>query len=72
MGVFLGEQGALIKHSAVLATVIGTIEYLRSVASKFEGGHTLDSSDRMLSYLPLAHIFDRHEPLRRISCCSWI
>lgn len=51
-------KGVLIKHSAVLATAIGTVEHINSVKSTV-GGRTLDSDDRILSYLPLAHIFDR-------------
>lgn len=48
-------QGVMIEHSAVVATVAATLTYLGQVTVE----KTMDESDCMLSYLPLAHIFDR-------------
>ena len=54
-------QGVLITHKAVVATCAGIYDFLEVVGAK------LGCEDVMLSYLPLAHIFDRrvaHEALR--------
>lgn len=50
-------QGVLITHRAVVSTVAAQIDYLRLVGPTMGGG--LGPDDVMLSYLPLAHIFDR-------------
>jgi long-subunit acyl-CoA synthetase (AMP-forming) len=50
-------QGVLLTHRAVVATVAAQIKYLGLVGSTMGGG--LGPDDVMLSYLPLAHIFDR-------------
>ena len=50
-------QGVLITHRAVVSTVAAQIEYLSMVGPSMGGG--LSPDDVMLSYLPLAHIFDR-------------
>ena len=53
----------LLRHSAVVAAVSGLVAYL--------GNHpkmTLGPGDSMLSYLPLAHIFDRVAEVRRVCC----
>jgi long-chain acyl-CoA synthetase len=44
----------LLKHSAVVATVSSLISFLKEVA-----GEAIGVGDSLLSYLPLAHIFDR-------------
>ena len=46
-------KGVLLKHSAVVNTLAGLLEYLNNV------GLVLGEEDLYLSYLPLAHIFDR-------------
>jgi long-subunit acyl-CoA synthetase (AMP-forming) len=43
----------LLTHSAVVHTVHSLIVFLEHTSCQ------LDSDDSMLSYLPLAHIFDR-------------
>lgn len=47
-------KGVLLKHSAVVATVASLISFLKEVA-----GEAIGVGDSLLSYLPLAHIFDR-------------
>lgn len=47
-------KGVLLKHSAVVATVNSLIAFLNDVAEASVG-----VGDTLLSYLPLAHIFDR-------------
>lgn len=46
-------KGVLLKHSAVVAAVSNVVNYCK------EWGTTFGPGDSMLSYLPLAHIFDR-------------
>lgn len=46
-------KGVLLKHSAVVATVTSLQAFLES------GNFHLGPGDSTLSYLPLAHIFDR-------------
>lgn len=46
-------KGVMLTHAAVLATINSLVEYLSITNSKLGPG------DAMLSYLPLAHIFDR-------------
>ncbi|KXZ49465.1 hypothetical protein GPECTOR_21g691 [Gonium pectorale] len=46
-------KGVMLTHSAVVAAVNTAISYCKN--NKIE----LDQTDRLLSYLPLAHIFDR-------------
>ncbi len=43
----------LLKHSAVVAAVANVTHYCK------EWGHEFGPGDSFLSYLPLAHIFDR-------------
>lgn len=43
----------MISHSAVIAEVAGVHAFLRQI------GESIGENDVMLSYLPLAHIFDR-------------
>ncbi|KAK9828036.1 hypothetical protein WJX81_003948 [Elliptochloris bilobata] len=50
-------KGVMLKHSAVVAVVAGILAFLNQVAPTF--GANLSEKDVMLSYLPLAHIFDR-------------
>eukprot|EP00882_Tetradesmus_deserticola_P024140 GHRQ01026369.1.p1 GENE.GHRQ01026369.1~~GHRQ01026369.1.p1 ORF type:complete len:303 (+),score=103.57 GHRQ01026369.1:204-1112(+) len=61
-------KGVLLKHSAVVATVASLISFLREVADKAIG-----VGDSLLSYLPLAHIFDRWglAQVPRISPVRW-
>ena len=47
-------KGVMIKHSAVVASVSSTDNYIRNNGLVFQAG------ERLLSYLPLAHIFDRY------------
>jgi len=46
-------KGVLIKHSAVIATVRALLEYMAGLNCE------IGREDLFLSYLPLAHIFDR-------------
>lgn len=46
-------KGVLLKHSAVVAAVANVVNYTKNWGTEFGPG------DSMLSYLPLAHIFDR-------------
>lgn len=48
-------KGVAISHRAVLATIAGVIDHVDNTWEKFT------SDDVYLSYLPLAHIFDRYE-----------
>jgi len=58
VSVFL--QGVLLTHRAVVSTVAAQIDYVSLIGSSMGGGFSTD--DVMLSYLPLAHIFDRCAP----------
>lgn len=50
----LGDpKGVMLTHKAVLATVQSTNIFLQAVCP-------FDDKDVFLSYLPLAHIFDRY------------
>jgi hypothetical protein len=51
-------QGALINHEAVLSVLASQLVYQSSVIEG-EGEGELTEDDCYLSYLPLAHIFDR-------------
>ncbi|KAI8471525.1 MAG: hypothetical protein J3K34DRAFT_416911 [Monoraphidium minutum] len=46
-------KGVLLKHSAIVAAVCNVVQYTKLWGTEFGPG------DSMLSYLPLAHIFDR-------------
>ena len=48
-------QGVMLSHSAVIAEVAGIQAFLRQL----EGVTSITEDDVMLSYLPLAHVFDR-------------
>jgi long-subunit acyl-CoA synthetase (AMP-forming) len=48
-------QGVLLTHDAVVSTVAAVQAYLGQVTY----GEKIDENHCMLSYLPLAHIFDR-------------
>jgi long-chain acyl-CoA synthetase len=48
-------QGVMLSHAAVIAEVAGLQAFLKQIPA----GITIDEHDAMLSYLPLAHIFDR-------------
>ena len=51
----LGDpKGVMLQHRAVIAGVAATDAYRRS------NGLTFQAGDRLLSYLPLAHIYDRY------------
>eukprot|EP00208_Stichococcus_sp_RCC1054_P000779 CAMPEP_0206135542 /NCGR_PEP_ID=MMETSP1473-20131121/813_1 /ASSEMBLY_ACC=CAM_ASM_001109 /TAXON_ID=1461547 /ORGANISM="Stichococcus sp, Strain RCC1054" /LENGTH=674 /DNA_ID=CAMNT_0053527461 /DNA_START=39 /DNA_END=2063 /DNA_ORIENTATION=- len=52
-------KGVLLPHRAVLAVVGATKVFLDQVAPNVGGGQSINQEDCMLSYLPLAHIFDR-------------
>ena len=47
----------MISHGAMLATVAGQLAFFDAVSAPYGEAFTLE--DVMLSYLPLAHIFDR-------------
>ncbi|GAX79708.1 hypothetical protein CEUSTIGMA_g7149.t1 [Chlamydomonas eustigma] len=46
-------KGVMISHRAVLSTIAGLVAYLEQLGEK------MDCNDVFLSFLPLAHIFDR-------------
>lgn len=51
-------KGVILTHWCITSRVDGTFEYFDRV------GHPLTSEDRVLSFLPLSHIFDR-------ACSQW-
>lgn len=55
-------KGVLLKHSAIIATVTSLQAFLES------GKFHLGPGDSTLSYLPLAHIFDRCVRVRVAAC----
>lgn len=55
----LVSQGVLLTHRAVIATVAATVAFLDQIAPNVGNGESVNQNDVMLSYLPLAHIFDR-------------
>ena len=52
----------LLPHRAVLAVVGATKAFLDQVSPHVGGGQSINEADTILSYLPLAHIFDRRAP----------
>ncbi|KDD76920.1 AMP-binding enzyme [Helicosporidium sp. ATCC 50920] len=46
-------KGVVLSHGAVISTVVSLVMFCDSVGAHF------DTSDSLLSFLPLAHIFDR-------------
>ena len=48
-------QGVMLSHSAVIAEVAGIQAFLKQL----QGVTSITEDDVVLSYLPLAHIFDR-------------
>ena len=68
MGGF--AQGVMISHSAVISEVAGLHAFLKQISY----GSTITEGDVVLSYLPLAHIFDRcalSDPRRAHSWSSY-
>ena len=55
-------QGVMISHAAVVAEVASIQAFFQQI-----GDFSITPEDAMLSYLPLAHIFDRCAHLR----CQW-
>ena len=55
-GVSGDPKGVLLKHSAVVATVASLTSFMDSAPVE---SIKLGPGDVVLSYLPLAHIFDR-------------
>lgn len=53
----------MLTHGAICACISGVIQYCK------ENGIQVDENDRFLSYLPLAHIFDRYG---RGSVVGWV
>lgn len=54
---FLPLQGVMLTHSNILSVVAGQLAAINQVATRY--GEKFNKDDVMLSYLPLAHIFDR-------------
>lgn len=54
------EQGVELSHDAVLKNVASQYAFLSSDWAAPEGKPFLDENDCYLSFLPLAHIFDRY------------
>ncbi|MEW5309499.1 MAG: hypothetical protein WDW38_001385 [Sanguina aurantia] len=46
-------KGVMLSHRAVISTIAAVVQYMA------HHGEILDANDSFLSYLPLAHIFDR-------------
>ena len=46
-------QGVMLSHSAVISEVAGLHAFLKQIE------YSISQEDVVLSYLPLAHIFDR-------------
>ncbi len=52
-----GVQGVMLSHGNLLATVAGCLASMDQIGGMYDQRFT--PQDVMLSYLPLAHIFDR-------------
>ena len=50
-------QGVMLTHYNILSVVAGQLAAINQVATRY--GEKFNKDDVMLSYLPLAHIFDR-------------
>lgn len=61
------SQGVMISHSAVISEVAGLHAFLKQISY----GSTITQDDVVLSYLPLAHIFDRCALLDPRCAHSW-
>ena len=48
-------QGVMLSHAAVISEVAGLHAFLKQIGE----GTSITEEDVVLSYLPLAHIFDR-------------
>ena len=57
MGASVGLllQGVMLSHAAVISEVAGLHAFLKQIGE----GTSVTEEDVVLSYLPLAHIFDR-------------
>ena len=52
-----GKQGVILSHRAVVSTVASLMTFIDTLTPG--KGNFLDENDVFLSFLPLAHIFDR-------------
>lgn len=50
-------QGVMLTHANLLSVVAGQLGAINQVGGRY--GQTFTEDDVMISYLPLAHIFDR-------------
>ena len=50
-------QGVMLTHWNILSVVAGQMAAINQVAGRY--GEQFNQDDVMISYLPLAHIFDR-------------
>ena len=50
-------QGVMLTHANLLSVVAGQLGAINQVGGRY--GQTFTQEDVMISYLPLAHIFDR-------------
>ena len=57
MRMFLPLQGVMLTHANILSVVAGQLGAINQVAGRY--GEKFNQDDVMISYLPLAHIFDR-------------
>ena len=57
--MFLPLQGVMLTHANILSVVAGQLGAINQVAGRY--GEKFNQDDVMISYLPLAHIFDRCE-----------
>ena len=56
----LRAQGVMLTHANLLAVVAGQRAAIDQIGGAY--GQRFTPEDTMISYLPLAHIFDRHAP----------
>ena len=55
-------QGVLLSHSQVLHTIESKLTFLRALVPSSDHPDMLGPNDCYISFLPLAHIFDRSAP----------
>ena len=53
------QQGVLLTHRAVVSVAAATKDFLDQISCNIGKGESVNENDCILSYLPLAHIFDR-------------
>ena len=61
-------QGVMLTHANLLSVVAGQLGAINQVGGRY--GQTFTQEDVMISYLPLAHIFDRCAVAFTCECCA--